>query len=316
LRPALPLILAFVLPGALGACAGPVPVQELPPLPIPAPPPPLRIEPVAAASAEPAPPEPEAPPPPLRTLGRVRRGLWIWEFGVNGPNAERAAKLADEWGVARVFVKSGNGNARGRWGRNFSKENLGHFHKRGIEVWAFAYFYGDDVKDRRGTSWGTLEDQVGAVGDATDQPGVAGLIVDAEDEFKKRGADATKLCALLRKRLPNIKVGYTSFGWIGRHKKFPFKEFDKGCGDVFMPQVYFSEGWDGGADASVRRMHEDAKKLGLKAPMWPIQSNEPNPEVAVMQRFFDLAGPDASVWFLPKEDQDQVKRLGQLRFAR
>lgn len=314
-----PLALAVALAGCTGSSAA-----ERAAPPPPAPPPTVAAVPLPSASAAPE------PPPRPRTERAVRRGLWIWEFEKNGPSAERAAALADQWGVARVFVKSGNGNARGRWGRNFRRENLAPFQRRGIEVWAFAYFYGDDRPDERGTKWGTLDDQVAAVGDSTDQPGVAGLIVDAEHEFKKRPEDAKKLCALLRKRLPSMKIGYTSYGWVDRHKKFPFREFDQGCGDVFLPQVYFSEGWPGGPDESLDRLRAGAKKLGLKAPMWPIQSNEPNPDVGVMQRFFDLAGPDASVWYLSREDDttpekkrgppvaagERVKRLGQLRFDR
>lgn len=244
---------------------------------------------------------------------RGKRGLWIWEIGKNGPGAERAAELAALWGVGRVFIKSGNGNGRERWARNFRAENRAPFRRRGIEVWAFAYVYGEGVADADGRTWGTIAEQVDAIATATVFDDVAGLVVDAEIELDGRPEDARRICAGLRARLQKQqKLAYTSFGWIQRFRRFPFEELDRGCGDAFLPQVYFAHGWPGGAEASLARMHEAVRERGLKAPVWPVQTNMPNPEVATLEGFFDRAGPDASVFFLHGEDTEQTRRLAEL----
>ncbi len=243
----------------------------------------------------------------------AERGLWIWELGVNGPPAERAAELAASWGVRRVFLKSGNGAARGRWARNFGPENRAAFARRGIEVWAFAYVYGEGVADLDGRTWGTVDEQIDAVADATVHDGVAGLVVDAEIELVGRADDARRFCEGLRARLgPTRKLAYTTFGWIQKWRSFPFEDFDRGCGDAFLPQVYFAEGWPGGVEASLERLAAGIAARGLRAPVWPVQTNMPNPDVTVMRSFFAAAGPRSSVFFLHPEGTEQTRRLALL----
>jgi len=140
------------------------------------------------------------------------------------------------------------------------------------------------------------------------------LVVDAEIEFTNRRAEATKLCKLLRARMGPRKLAYTTFGWLSPHPQFPFEELDAHCGDVFLPQVYWAFGWPGGYRDSLARMTRDIAKRGLKAPVWPIQSNERDPSVADQNAFFDLAGPNASVFYLHPEDSPQTQKLGALHF--
>jgi hypothetical protein len=144
--------------------------------------------------------------------------------------------------------------------------------------------------------------------------GVTGLVVDAEEEFKDRPKEAEQLCKLLRARLGDKPLAYTSYGWIKPNKRFPFATFDRHCGDAFLPQVYYAFGWPGGLDASMDRLEREVRELGLRAPMWPIQSNERDPDLALLQRFFDRAGPDASVFYLHPEDTPQSASLARLKF--
>lgn len=178
-------------------------------------------------------------------------------------------------------------------------------------MWAFGYFYPDRYVDPDGVSWGSLEAQV-AASIATLHEGVTGLVVDAEAEFNDKPADATKLCRLLRAKLGTRPLVYTSFGWISVQKHFPFKAFDQGCGDAFLPQVYYDFGWPGGALPSLERMRKDVAALGIKAPIWPVQSNERNASVADLGAFFEAAGPDASIFFFHPEDTDQTRRFARL----
>lgn len=199
------------------------------------------------------------------------------------------------------------------WADNFSADNLRPFIERGIEVWGFGYFYPNDYVDPKGMAWGTLEDQVKA-SVATLTPDVAGIVVDAEAEFYDHPNDARRLCALLRKEIGDRKLAYTTFGWLTAHSRFPWKEFDAGCGDAFLPQVYYDAGWPGGALGSLAKLDKDVAAKGLKAPVWPIQSNEWNASVANMNLFFENAGPDASIFYLHKEGTKQTDSLSHVLF--
>jgi hypothetical protein len=260
---------------------------------------------VSAPSASGSPADPPRP--------RSKRGLWIWEFGKRAPSAERAAELASSWNVGRVFIKGGNGNEQRRWAANAASANLEPFFARGIEVWIFGYFYAPDVADADGRTWGSLEEQVEAtLRTVTDR--VSGFVVDAEQEFKDRPKDAERLCKLLRARLGKRPLAYTTYGWIRPNRDFPYATFDRHCGDAFLPQVYYAFGWPGGLEASLDRMERDIADLGLTAPVWPIQSNERDPSVADLQRFFDRAGPNASIFHFFPEASAQTARLAQIRF--
>jgi hypothetical protein len=111
-----------------------------------------------------------------------------------------------------------------------------------------------------------------------------------------------------------VALAYTSFGWLSAHPGFPFEAFDAHCGDAFLPQVYYAFGWPGGVEGSLARVHDEVQRRGLRAPVWPIQSNERDPELDRLQRFFDLAGPDASVFYLHPEGTPQTAKLGLLRW--
>lgn len=283
-----------------------------------------------------------------------RRGVFIWDFGRNAPSPERAAELCASWGVRRVFIKNSEGAGGYRvvaeappaasgsasvapsataapsvlpttssraplsktghhWADNFSADNLRPFVERGIEVWGFGYFYPDDYVDPKGMYWGRLADQVKA-SVATLTPDVKGIVVDAEAEFYDKHTDAKRLCAALRAQIGDRKLAYTTFGWLTAHSRFPWKEFDEGCGDAFLPQVYYDAGWPGGALGSLEKLYRDVAAKGLKAPIWPIQSNEWNASVANMTLFFEKAGPDASIFYLHKEGTKQTERMAQLTF--
>jgi hypothetical protein len=241
-------------------------------------------------------------------------GLWIWDFEKNAPTPERAAILAVKRGIKRVFIKSGNGAEPTRWARNFHPRNLEPFLTRGIEVWGFGYFYPGNSPDADGRRWGTLEAQAETTARITLQTGVTGLVVDAEIEFENKRAEAAELCRLLRARLGPLKLAYTTFGWLSLHPNFPFEELEAGCGDAFLPQVYWAFGWPGGVRDSLARLDRDVKKRGLRAPLWPVQSNERDPAVADLNEFFRLAGPNASVFYLHPEDSPQTQKLGAVHF--
>ncbi len=277
----------------------------------------------AISAAVTAAPAPSASAEPLASASasvsasaepKHRRGLWIWEFGKNAPPAPRAAELAESWGVHRVFIKASNGNLGPRWAKNASPENIAAFAERGIEVWLFGYFYSPDIADADGRTWGSIDEQVKVMLAAAKAPGVAGVIVDAEEEFKDRAAEAKELCVKLRAGLKGKKLGYTTFGWLSPNKRLPFATFDRYCGDVFLPQVYWAFGWPGGIDGSLARLRADLAAMKLKAPVWEVQSNEIDPSAASLADFFDKTSPDASIFYFFPEGSPQTKKLSRLRF--
>ncbi|MBL8743076.1 MAG: hypothetical protein JNK04_18330 [Myxococcales bacterium] len=145
-------------------------------------------------------------------------------------------------------------------------------------------------------------------------PGVTGVIVDAEEEFKDRPAEAKELCTKLRAGLKQKKLGYTTYGWLKPNKRFPFAVFDRYCGDVFLPQVYWAFGWPGGIDGSLARLREDLAAMKLKAPVWEVQSNEKDPSAAALGEFFEKTSPDASIFYFFPEGSAQTDKLARLRF--
>lgn len=217
-------------------------------------------------------------------------------------------------GVGRVFIKGSNGNLGPRWWKNASAENVAEFAKRGIEVWVFGYFYAPDHPDADGRTWGSIKEQSDAMLRVALADGVTGVVVDAEEEFKGDEGAAVALCKTLRGSLKGRPLAYTSYGWLKPNQKFPFKAFDRHCGDAFLPQIYYAFGWPGDVDGSFDRFEKEAAALGLKAPIWPVQSNEKDPSVERMQSFFDRAGPDASIFYMHPEGSPQNAKLSRLRF--
>ena len=290
-----------------------------------------RLDPIEIPTPSLPPPEALSEPPAAPPRGpdprEPKRGLWVWTLGRNGPEAERAAELAASWGVGRVFLKASNGDDEARWAKNFNPGTIAPFLKRGIEVWAFGYVYGEGVPDASGRTWGTMKAQGDALARVALQEGVSGIVVDAEIELVGRPDDAARLCAMLRARIADherraglapgsVLLAYTTFGWLDAHPGFPYEAFDAGCGDAFLPQVYYAFGWPGGVEGSLERMRDQIRRRGLRAPVWPIQSNERDPDVDRLQRFFELAGPDASVFYLHLEGSPQNEKLGLLEWRK
>jgi hypothetical protein len=253
-------------------------------------------------------------PPPTASArsssGSTWRGVFLWEFDKRGPSAERSAELIASVGGRRVFIKGTNGRPSARWEANASPANLAPFVTRGLEVWLFGYFYASPDAD--GVEWGTIDEQIAAMVKVANRPEVVGVLVDAEEEFKGKTAEAEALCKGLRAALPTKKLGYTTFGWLSRHRAFPYATFDRHCGDAFLPQVYWAFGWPGGITESLARLRADVARLNLRAPVWPVQSNERDPRAEDLTLFFELAGPDASVFYLHPEGSPQTDRFSKV----
>ncbi len=240
------------------------------------------------------------------------KGLWIWYFDYAGMTASEIATKAKEIGVGYVLIKSAqNGKA---FSDDFNEASVREFTSRGIRVFGWPYI----------TPAGSTAAIETAIASAK-IPGVDGLVLDVEIEWEKgdNTAAAKALCEGIRAGAPDTFLGYTSFGWIGYHPGVPFKTFDQYCGDGAFPQVYFSDrgvSWDGPKGLS--QAVEMYQAAGLKAPMWPIFSNDMiagstnRPTTEALNGAFDKGGAYSSLWELPTKDSPAtLAQLSELHWA-
>jgi hypothetical protein len=252
----------------------------------------------------------DSAPPPFdpATWAPSAKGLWIWYFDYTGLTPAEAATKAKSAGVGWVLIKSGQDASF--WSTRYTAATLKEFTSRGMHVFAWPYVTPTDVP-------GSID----AIVKAIDVPGTDGIVLDVEGEFEgAHGPAAKALCQGIRAKRPKVWLGFTSYGWPQYHTTFPWAEFDMYCGDVWMPQVYWSDrgvSWSYGYDDAVA----GTKKVGIKAPMWMIQSNDDiykggAPTTADLNAWFDKAGPKTSLWELPSSSApSKLTQLPSLHWA-
>jgi hypothetical protein len=226
---------------------------------------------------------PGAKPPP-------GSGIWIWYFEYTGKTAAQIAQEAANNGVGFVLVKSGQDGSF--WSKRYNAKMVKEFTSRGITVLAWPYITPKNIS-------GAIDASVQAL----KVPGTSGLILDVEIEFEGNHASAAQtLCEGIRRGAPGSFVGYTSFGWVGYHSTFPYKTFDKYCGDAFLPQVYWSDrgiSWSKGYQQAA----DQIRQTRLKAPVWMATSNDSGskgaPSTADLSSFFLKSGLFTTLWEYP-----------------
>jgi hypothetical protein len=241
-----------------------------------------------------------------------RKGIWIWYFQYTGYTARDLAVKCRDDGIGYVLIKSGQDGSY--WSQRYNEANVREFTSRGITVFAWPYITPNNIQ-------GSIDATV----QAARVPGTAGVILDVEVEWEgssptTNAQAAEDLCNGIRREVPNVFLGYTSFGWIGYHANLPFDAFDRTCGDVFMPQVYWSDRgvtWDHGYAQAVEMLNA----ANLRAPVWMIQSNDATPSgarpsSADLNAFFERAGTYTSLWEWPASGhQTLVDQLPMLHWS-
>lgn len=252
---------------------------------------------------------PDAGPPPfsMHTWKPAAKGLWIWYFDYIGMTAAQAAAKAQSLGVGYVLIKSGQDKSF--WPQRFNAAFVKEFTSRNIRVLAWPY-----ITPAGGTG------AVDAAVSAAKVPGCDGLVLDVEVEWEQGGDHtlaAQQLCQGIRAKAPGVWLAYTSFGWISQHPGFPWKTFDTYCGDAAFPQVYFSDrgvSWNG--TKGLPQALSDYANAKLKAPVWPIGSNDDvygtsqGPTTTALNGFLNAAGAYASLYEFP--DAARGEKLAQL----
>lgn len=238
------------------------------------------------------------------------KGLWIWTFENAGMTPAQAATLAKKLGIAYVLIKSGQDKSF--WPQRFNEAAVGEFTSRGIRVLAWPY-----ITPAGGA--GAIDAAVAAA----NVKGCDGLVLDVEIEWEKAdySAAAKSLCDGIRAKAPGVWLAYTSFGWPGLHPKFPWTTFDSACGDGQFPQIYYSDrgiAWD----SALKQSLDQIATLKLKAPIWPITSNDDiagttaGPTTASLNSFFDAAGAFTSLWVLPPSTEPtKLTQLNELHWS-
>lgn len=243
----------------------------------------------------------------MRTWQPSAKGLWIWYLDYVGMTAAEAATKAKELGVGYVLIKSSQDKAF--WADRFNATIVKEFTSRNIRALAWPY-----ITPAGGSA------AIDAAVQAAKVPGCDGLVLDVEIEWEKNGdhaAEAETLCQGIRAKAPGVWLGYTAFGWVSYHPGFPWTAFDQNCGDAYFPQVYFADRgvtWDGTkglAEALV-----NYKAANLKAPLWPIGSNDDvyptsaGPTTDDLNGFLKAAGTYSSLYEFPA--QGRPEKLDQL----
>ncbi len=155
------------------------------------------------------------------------KGMFIWKLSDiesgNVKNVIEKAKLND---LGHILVKFADGREPRQ--HDAIKTLMPIAKEKNIEVWGWPYIYGNDPREEA-----KLE------GEWAIQLGFDGFVIDAEVEYKNNKNKAILYMDSLRKTIPHMTVGLSSYWWRTAHSSFPWVEFIERC-DFIMPQVYWS----------------------------------------------------------------------------
>ena len=149
------------------------------------------------------------------------RGFWVWYVNQCGGIAgiiEKAKRTGCTW----VAIKAGDG--ADVWDQ-FTDELVREIQAAGIEVYAWAYCYGDDYQ-------GEI-----AVAHAALSKNVNGFIADVEAECEGKTKWAEDYADVVRRWAGDRIFAYAPLPWIDYHQALPYVQFNKHV-DLVMPQFY------------------------------------------------------------------------------
>ncbi|MEX2144420.1 MAG: hypothetical protein WD740_07480 [Anaerolineales bacterium] len=160
------------------------------------------------------------------------KGTFLWQIKrVRGGDPGEITRLAGNARLSHVLIKV----ADGKYSYNITDgvdkvpATVAALRTRGIQPWGWQYVYGSDP----------VAEAKKAI-ERVKQFNLSGFVVNAERQFKAKGMDkvAKEYMKELRKGLPKLTIGLSSYRYPTVHKDFPFKAFLDYC-DFNMPQVYW-----------------------------------------------------------------------------
>jgi len=162
----------------------------------------------------------------------IGKGIWITDMNqCEGGDPQAIATAAFQAGFSHVCVKIGYATQT----RNDSGAKLAlkaQLDAVGIALWGWHYIIGDDPDG---------EAQLGL--QETLNLNLAGYILDAEDEYQGKFAQATQFMTDLIAGIGGRPVALSSHRFPTLHPQVPWNEFLSRC-TLAMPQVY----WEGSND--------------------------------------------------------------------
>lgn len=162
------------------------------------------------------------------------KGWYIWQISrCEGGNATAIANQAVASGLTHVLIKVADGtspyNLDPVSGTDLVPPVIQALRARKIECWGWQYVYGYDP-----TGEGAIAVQ------RTQQLGLDGFVIDAEDQYKLPGREAAARTYMntLRASLPTLPIALSSYRYPTYHPQLPWVAFLEKC-DYNMPQVYW-----------------------------------------------------------------------------
>ncbi len=227
----------------------------------------------------------------------VGKGIWIWQLRqCLGSDVLRLAHEIKRLGCSYVVIKAVNGLSE--YNTDLFGAAKAAFDALGIAVWGFHYIYGGSTFTGASIAKGEADRAIQVV----KRYNLAGLFLDAESEYKRKGGAvwADTYLTALRATLPDLPLGLCSYRWPSVHPEFPWSSFLRRV-DFHAPQVYWMQ-----AQNSGEQLRRSVRELSaLKAlPIVPVGSaffeHNWQPTVASINSFdqtaHELHLPGVSWW--------------------
>ncbi|MBO0768900.1 MAG: peptidoglycan-binding protein [Solirubrobacterales bacterium] len=217
-------------------------------------------------------PAPAPPPAPTNKPNNVfsQRGMWVWEMAATaGGNVNNLIAQAKKYKLGTLYIKAGDGT--GYWSQ-FSHALVARLHKAGIHACAWQFVYGNSPG---------VEAQVG---ETAVKKGADCLVIDAEDQYGGKYAQASTYMGDLRKAVGSkYPIALTSFPYVDKHVGFPYSVFmGHGGAQYNMPQMY----WRAiGTTPDTVYSHTFAFNQLYRRPILPLGQVYEAPPVAQIKRF-------------------------------
>lgn len=190
----------------------------------------------------------------------IGNGMFIWLIErCEGGNSERITQAVKSAGLSHVLIKVSNGIAINNGGVPVLKPLVEMLQGAGVEVWGWPYVYGNAPAEEAQLAARRILDL-----------GMDGLVVNAETEYKGRATQAATFMTTVRRMLPDMRIGLSSYRYPQYHRTFPFKQFLEKC-DFAMPQVYWMQATNAGSQliSTLNAYDTLYKEIGFRRPVFP-----------------------------------------------